>query len=539
MTANKKWQTKPRHYVYGAGIILFVLGCMIKFFVLDKLPVSLTTVRELLAGASSVGTLANGASSSIQLEGGVVVPALVGEHPLVRHPLPPLPMPDHPFLMDETAAGGVHGDTYNSSTTPYPGPLGVAPKATYVATRPGNEISMCTALLITADQKLASVCVGFGKPSELVLFDPKNNFEIVAHTPTADPKKMGRMEPGLGWYTALDNLGRAIVVNPERKVRLYALENNGTQTQWVVAKEYDLGASLEPREPVMDVRPDWHNNLWFSSGEGRVGLINTTTGDIQQIKLPQGEVSGTALSVSQEAVFVLTNQALYRFEVDVSGKIVMRWRHFYGQPNSTADLTSPTIFDEGKLISFGMINDEAHPRARVLVLKTDATDMSPAARIVCEHPVFKPGKGELNNTFVGYGKAMVIQNNYGAGFFEPGWSEPGLVRVDVRPDYSGCDTVWENYEVSSKVPPKLSTADGYVYEYTRRMGTDKDMYAMYLSAIDFATGKLVSELFVGSGKRLDSPMLSINFTPDGTMVAGGKNGLVVLKDSLQAQAPAP
>jgi hypothetical protein len=207
-----------------------------------------------------------------------------------------------------------------------------------------------------------------------------------------------------------------------------------------------------------------------------------------------------------------------------------RWRFEYGQSNSiNGDLTAPTLFDNGKLVAFGL-NDDASPIGRVMVLKTDATGLSHEARVVCAHDVFKPGKSFLDNTFVGYGKSLVIQNNFGGTFFELVEYEPGLTRVDVREDYSGCDTVWEDYSVSSQVPPKLSTADGHVYQYSRRMNTGDDTHAWYLSATDFNTGKTVSEVFVGSGERLDNPMLSIDFLPGGIMVGGVRNGIVVLQD---------
>ena len=35
----------------------------------------------------------------------------------------------------------------------------------------------------------------------------------------------------------------------------------------------------------------------------------------------------------------------------------------------------------------------------------------------------------------------VSQNNFGGAFYEVGDFEPGLVRVDVREDHSGCDIV--------------------------------------------------------------------------------------------------
>ena len=143
-------RSRKKIYILLSASML-VLTCIgIKFLVADKLPLSLTAFREILGGAGDIGHLANGsANREFQVADGIRVPTLVGSHPLIPHPLPRMPMPDHPFLMDETASGGVHGDTYNSSTTPYAGPLGIAPIATYVPTRPGNEISMCTPMLMT------------------------------------------------------------------------------------------------------------------------------------------------------------------------------------------------------------------------------------------------------------------------------------------------------------------------------------------------------------------------------------------------------
>lgn len=530
-------RSRKKIYILLSASML-VLACIgIKFLVADKLPLSLTAFREILGGASDIGHLANGsANREFQVADGIRVPTLVGSHPLIPHPLPRLPMPDHPFLMDETASGGVHGDTYNSSTTPYAGPLGIAPIATYVPTRPGNEISMCTPMLMTPGEKLASLCVGLGNPSQLVLFDPKNNFKVAAQVATTS-KKMNFLEPGMGWYTGLDALGRAIVANPEQKVQIYSIVGSNDQYKWSLEKEYDLSSALPDGQPISDVHPDWKNNLWFSTMYGYVGYINQMTGKIERMKLPGGEVSGTALALNADATFVLTTMALYRFEIDDDGKIITRWRYEYGQSNSSGDLTAPTLFDEGKLISFGL-NDDSHRFARVLVLKTDGAAMASSSRVVCEHPVFKEDRGYLDNTFVGYGKSLVIQNNYGSKFFEPAASEPGLARVDVRPGYSGCNTIWENYAVSSKVPPKLSTADGYVYQYTMKSGDGDKLGAFYLSALDFQTGKLASEIFIGSGKRLDSPMLSINFLPGGVMVAGVRNGLVTLRDRPEATAGA-
>ncbi len=180
--------------------------------------------------------------------------------------------------------------------------------------------------------------------------------------------------------------------------------------------------------------------------------------------------------------------------------------------------TEPKVRDQGELIAFSIDGRGEH--SQLIVLKAGAEAMTPEQRAVCELPVFEAGRSSIKNTVIGYGRSVIAQNNWGAEFFEITDYEPGLVRVDVRADHSGCDLVWEENTIASQVPPRLSTADGHVYLYSRKRGTDSDVHAWYLSAIDDRTGEVVSELFVGSGKRLDSPMLSVNFWPGRVAVVG-------------------
>ena len=130
-----------------------------------------------------------------------------------------------------------------------------------------------------------------------------------------------------------------------------------------------------------------------------------------------------------------------------------------------------------------------------------------------------------------YGRSIIAQNNFGGAFYEVGPFEPGLARVDVRADYSGCDIVWQDDTISSQVPPRLSTGDGHVWLYSYRRGEPEDVHAYYLTALDFETGDVVSEIFVASGKRMDNPMLSIDFLPGGVMVGGVRNGILSVCDS--------
>ena len=526
--------------------LLLAGGFAVNKFLERALPLPLRNIVAILGGAGDLGSLAAGGNQELMLlKEGISVPRVLGQQPLIARPLPRLPMPDHPYLLDELASGGVHADSYNSSVTPHAGPRGIAPVASYHPVVDGDDLSMCTPLLVTPAGNLASACVGLGRPSEVVLFDPKDDFRIIDQISTADPADMGFMQPGGGWYTQLDNQGRALVMVPGQKFRAYSIDesdgesasesegesvNESTDSpEWTIDTEINL--PLEADEHLIDVRPDWQNNLWFSTGHGSVGVIDAESGAIQRIHAPDGEIGAAALAIIPDAVFYLSTRAIYRLELSDAGEARIRWRYEYGQSSSkNGDLTAPTVLDGGDLIAIG-VNDGG-PQGKVLVLKTSAEDMSQNERRVCEHPIFKPGKSFLDNTFVGYDKSLVVQNNAGGLFFDLVEYEPGLARIDIRDDYSGCDTVWEDYSVSSQVPPKLSTGDGHVYQYSRRIGTGEDIHAWYLSAHDFETGEPVSELFIGSGERLDNPMLSIDFLPGGEMVAGVRNGIVVLRDTI-------
>ncbi len=489
-------------------------------------------IVDLMTGVGELGTLADGSGqANIKLKEGITVPARKGNQPLASNPLPPLPMEDHPYMLDEYNSAGVHGDSYNSSVSSLPGPFGQNPATTYQPALPGDDLAMCTPLLRNLDDLMASVCIAISGPSQLVLFDPKDNFNVLAQTDI--PERKSLTDPAGGWYSRMDNQGRPVVATPDQDVRVYETVKKDQQYSWQIAETWDLKEHLPEGVSPLDVIPDWQGNYWFMTGYGHVGYINRKTGGVNVIQLGgEKDKFGTAMAVTRDASFILSTRSLYRLEVDKDSKVNIRWQYDYGQSSTTnGDLTAPTLFDEGRLIAFGL--NDGREQGRTVVLKT--TGESIDNRVVCQQPMFKPGKSFLDNTMVGYDKSLVVQNNFGGVFYELVEYEPGLARVDVRVDYSGCDTVWEDYTVSSQTPPRLSTGDGHVYQYSRKMGTPDDVHAWYLSAHDFETGKVSSELFVASGERADNPMLSIDFMPGNVMVSGVRNGILVLSDNETAQ----
>ncbi|MBW2213566.1 MAG: hypothetical protein JRF48_03865 [Deltaproteobacteria bacterium] len=278
------------------------------------------------------------------------------------------------------------------------------------------------------------------------------------------------------------------------------------------------------------ISSDFNGDYWFISGFAHVGHLDAETGEAKTIWLYNDgyELIGAAFTVGPEGAYVLTSKAMYMFVLDAEGVPTQKWRWEYGDLENP-DLSTPTLHDQGRLVTFSINHPDG--TTELVVMNTSAEPMEAEDRLVCRMNMFKDGTAAIQNTVMAYGRSIVAENNYGGNFYEVGDFPPGLTRVDVREDYSGCDVIWENYTVSSQVPPRLSTGDGHIWLYSHRRGEAEDVHAYYLTAIDFETGEVESETFVASGKRLDNPMLSVDFLPGGVMVGGVRNGIISVCDS--------
>jgi len=176
-------------------------------------------IAALLGPLGPVGVLADGTNpDSYELPSGPTVPAAMGTQPLTYKPLAPLDMPDNPGLLDELASGGVHTDGYNSSTSPLPGPRGINPLVRHIEVH-DEQTRACTSLLLDTEGYLASLCVSPLAQGELVLFDPNDDFKILARTLL--PPRPHPLDPAGGWYTRMDNHGRPLVPTATQEIRAY------------------------------------------------------------------------------------------------------------------------------------------------------------------------------------------------------------------------------------------------------------------------------------------------------------------------------
>ena len=214
------------------------------------------------------------------------------------------------------------------------------------------------------------------------------------------------------------------------------------------------------------------------------------------------EPIGNSFAVDKTGgVFVVTDGALYRFDATRRGLPRVSWRARYrnigvqkpGQLDAGSG-TTPTLMGS-KYVS---ITDNADPMRVVVYRREKRLPRSRrggrrARRLVCQQPVFSKGAGATDNSLIGTGRSMIVENNYGYAPPPDATSGgrttvPGIERVDINRSGRGCHTVWKSQEISPSTVPKLSLANGLVYAYTKPPGSPD---AWYLTAVSFRTGKTV------------------------------------------------
>jgi len=316
-------------------------------------------------------------------------------------------------------------------------------------------------------------------------------------------------------------------------IQMFEIVDNAEGPSWNRVQYWDISSVVPPekKHPVMthpmDIVADWQGNWWFAIARpAAIGYV-TPQGEVHS-HLFEDESIANGIASDPTGVHFVTDKNLYSMVVGQDGpKVKLRFPYEVGETAANASFgsgsgTTPVIFG-GKLIAFG---DNADPRPNVLVYRLD--DVADEDRLVCKVPVFKPGRSVLENSFIGYDHSLVIENN--KGYYMMGSSagaETGFVRIDVRKDLSGCDIVWENYEVSAGTGAKLSLGSGliYVHELLPRSYDD-----WYITAIDFETGKMAFRKHLGYGADWDNALMTLSISPNGMLTSGMFTGVVTAKD---------
>ncbi len=453
-------------------------------------------------------------------------------------------VPPHPFM----AAHGtscMHADPYTTNTYAWAGPLGHDPA---VSSRSMGLVGgECPTVNFDREGRIVTVCVRGRSPS-LLLLDP-DSLRVLARrklptrrTPLFRVREISEDTSG-GAYFYLDHRDRAVIGTAAGTIDVISTRERRGAPELRVDERIDLRAHLALPDGDIDkitaVMPDYEGNYWFVGRYGTIGFV-TPSRHVRAMRL-DGEEIENSFSVAPEGVYIVSDHALYRFEAADEEAPRLVWRETYdrgtrrkvGQINQGSG-TTPTLLGD----RYVAIADNAEPRANVLVYRRDR---ALGSRRICTTPVFAPGQSATENTLIGHGRSLVVENNAGYDLFTTmrrgRTSAPGLVRLDIRDDESGCDVVWESREISQTTVPKLSAAAGLVYLYTKLPNAPGRVDAYYFTAIDFDTGRTVYRVLTGTGLRYDNHWAAITLAPDGTAYVGVLNGLVRVRDrSIRALA---
>ena len=482
--------------------------------------------------------------------------------PAVAAPVPGTPAERHPFLA-APGRSGMHADAASSDTHPFPGPLGRDPAVR--SRRMGFAGGECATVTFDRDGRIVTVCgtlAGF----HLALLDPRT-LEVLADRKLpqrpSSVEAITRLRPGKifddtsgGAYFYLDDADRAVLADSRQHVlRIAHRRTPGGRWEFVVTDDWDLTPHLPHDcirwthlfpdgdcDPVTSVMPDWAGRIWWVTRGGRVGTLDPATGAVRVLELA-GEEIQNSFSVGPEAVSIVSDHALYAFTAAADGMPRVLWREPYDRGTGTkpgslsqGSGTTPTLLDPdgpGGATGYVAITDNADERMHVLVYRRDPA-LPAARRLVCRVPVFGAGHSTTDNSLIGWGDSLVVENNYGyrnVTSLTFGRSVVGgLTRIDIRPDGSGCDQVWTSPVRSPSTVAKLSPVTGLVYLYTKqpsRLGLD----AWYLTAVGFDDGGVRWRRLTGTGPSFDNNWAPVTLGPDGTAYVGVLNGLVAVRDT--------
>ncbi len=513
------------------------------------LVITVAIVIAITVSVYGVGMATQQSAVSRTIADGLVYPNYMQKIQMLsmQPPIAHVAIPQHPYM---AANGGnnMHGSAYMTDTYEASGPLGINP---VVNSECLGQPGLLPSINFDKFGRIVGVSVTdlmVGGVYKLTLLRP---YALDVLTTYDLPARQGYSQFSLGGgiYFFIDNLNRVVVGTFDHTVQVIRIPIYGTG-EFHMVREYDISDYMIPMPPpltddIVCVLPDWSGDYyWFGTEQGVVGTINVVTGAVNSTWL-QGEQITNTFAVGEDGAYILTDHALYRFNVDGSGNIVQDWRTEYDRGTQVKPFmltqgsgTSPTLI--GGLDGVVTIADNADPRMNVLVLKrSDGT-------LVSSTPVFAENQSSTEASLIAFEHAdasgvgtgvysIVIENNWGVYNF-PDWDAApgGITRVDVTRQGDGTYTsqvIWESAEASCNLPT-LSLANGLIYFFTKSQPDIVSEY--YLSTLDFNSGQTMYRMHVGSGTGKSLYGTPAYLHPSGGTVYGyAFNGIVMVKDMPQ------
>lgn len=463
------------------------------------------------------------------------VPADMGA-PSESRPLAVMDHAQHPFLA-ESQRSSMHGGAHNWDINTYPGPRGY--KTTAKHRKFSNVIGVAPNISFDSQGRLITVSIKLNS-IELHLLDPET-LETIAMLDL--PPKASASDNSGGGYFHIDAKDRVLLAPANDTISIYEISESSGSPKWQLAEQYDIAGLLPEDTNIHDVIPDWSGNLWFVTGGAFLGYRDHDTGAFYTYELPaEGETIQNSFAVDQEGLYVVSTDAIYQFQInDATKEPVYTWREDYenGTEQKPGTLshgsgTSPTLIGHDLVA----IADDGDPFTNIVVYQRSAS--IEGDRLICKVPLFEQGKSATENSLLVYGNAMVVQNDYGHIYTGNALkTSPGIMRVDVRDDRSGCDVVWHNETFLSQSLPRLSTDTGLLYFYTFQKQKTEDFFGgWYLSAVDWETGLPLWDRLIGRGTgsmidTLSSVTAPVVLGPNGAAYVGIRTGVIMAKDTAQ------
>jgi hypothetical protein len=451
-------------------------------------------------------------------------------------PLPPNKTtfaPQNPFMAPNPNSN-IHNDAW--MTDAYParsGPLGKSLVATSSAASP----AVCGSLAFDTRGRIVSVCPSAGVGPQVRMIDPNTLATIVTYDLPNAPDPPGTktyQNFSGGGYFFLDKHDQLWI--PTKTDHVFVVGESANGQGFELRHDYDLTSVLDTaNERITSALPDFSGLIWFVSKQnGKVGTVNPSTGAIHVLRT--GEEIENSFAVDRRSAYIVSDKKMYRFRAGRDGTPRIVWQSVY--PNSgivkpsqvdAGSGTTPTIMSGG----YVAITDNADPM-NVVVYRTERRLHRHQHRVVCKVPVFNKGASATENSIMGSGNSLVVENNY--GYQDPfgpnsgAVTVPGFARVDVYPGGHGCTKVWTNRTASAPtVVPKLSAKTGLIYTYTRPPDPS-GAEGYYWTAIDFRSGRTVWNRFAGAGLLFNNNYAGLALGPNGSAYLGVIGGMIALRD---------
>jgi hypothetical protein len=332
--------------------------------------------------------------------------------PAVPRPVQAPAVPRHPF-MAANGRSNVHNNAYQTDSYPWSGPLGRNPR---VFSQHLGTIGSC-GITIAFDRRgrLVTICIS-GTAVRLTLLDPQTLETLATHDlpPRVIPPGRSPFTTSGGAYFYLDHRDRAVVA-VRRRIYVIGLRGASGIPRWVRERTYSVERFVPSDDQLNSAIPDWTGRLWFvSRTHGIVGVLDRNTGRLLGSRRT-GEPIGNSFAVDETGgVFVVTDGAMYRFDATRRGAPRVSWRVRY----RNTGVVKPGQFDAGSGTTptlmgsrYVSIADNADPM-NVVVYRRERRPPR-GGRLVCEHPVFRKGAGATDNSLIGTGRSMIVENNYG------------------------------------------------------------------------------------------------------------------------------